>query len=623
MTKLIQVLNQNKLFKFVSSIRLAVPVMLLLIGAVAAGTIFESIYSAEYARIAIYDTFWFNIFLGFLGLNIFAAMMSRYPWKLRHLGFVITHIGILILLFGSFVTKVVGVDGSLQIQEGGTGNTVVLPDLMIAYQFDNSPSVVSVGFKKSLFTQDASDLSSLNSDIGHVLKVEKFMPFVELEKSYLASEDGTTGSSAVGIGFQMKSRFFDVKEWLHTLDQPVLQLGPATLKIILDKAGQTGLYSRGGGERLPAKESAAPEQVVVKDFKTGKELGRFTPTQLKAGVAISGVKIQVLKLFSRAIVSENKLTESGSPNSPANPAMELKLSKGKDTQREVLYGKYPQFSLNKDGVFGLRLEYQTGNAVSSDLGMISHNPHENESADPESPAMTRGGGPDGNTIEFHVNLADTSKVRVELWKAGKKIEQRNMREGETFQTPWMGMELYLASITVGAYASYNVKEVRPKAGGKSLPNAAVFVRPVGSDQAFWLSQGEAKSVQLAGRPASVMFSNRTLTLPFSLRLQKFTKKDYPGTETPYSYESLVRDEESGVETLISMNEPLKIKGYTLYQASFSMNPGEAPTSVLSVNQDPGRWIKYLGSLVLSLGIIIFTLMRSRFYHSPQSEGKKV
>jgi cytochrome c biogenesis protein ResB len=53
-----------------------------------------------------------------------------------------------------------------------------------------------------------------------------------------------------------------------------------------------------------------------------------------------------------------------------------------------------------------------------------------------------------------------------------------------------------------------------------------------------------------------------------------------------------------------MNEPLKHGGYTLYQASFQQGPtGEPIASILSVNYDPGRWIKYLGSLIICLGVI--------------------
>jgi cytochrome c biogenesis protein ResB len=54
-----------------------------------------------------------------------------------------------------------------------------------------------------------------------------------------------------------------------------------------------------------------------------------------------------------------------------------------------------------------------------------------------------------------------------------------------------------------------------------------------------------------------------------------------------------------------MNEPLKHNGFTFYQASFQENQtGEATTSILSVNKDPGRWIKYLGSFLIVLGTIV-------------------
>jgi hypothetical protein len=34
-------------------------------------------------------------------------------------------------------------------------------------------------------------------------------------------------------------------------------------------------------------------------------------------------------------------------------------------------------------------------------------------------------------------------------------------------------------------------------------------------------------------------------------------------------------------------------------------------TILSVNKDPGRELKYIGSIILCLGIIIYTLQKSR------------
>ena len=61
-----------------------------------------------------------------------------------------------------------------------------------------------------------------------------------------------------------------------------------------------------------------------------------------------------------------------------------------------------------------------------------------------------------------------------------------------------------------------------------------------------------------------------------------------------------------------MNQPLKYNGYTFYQASFQENEkGEATASILSVNRDPGRWVKYLGSFLIVLGTIIMFYFKRR------------
>ena len=79
-----------------------------------------------------------------------------------------------------------------------------------------------------------------------------------------------------------------------------------------------------------------------------------------------------------------------------------------------------------------------------------------------------------------------------------------------------------------------------------------------------------------------------------------------------SFESLVQVARTGIVQKISMNEPLKLEGFTIYQASYSITP-EQTLSIFSVNQDPGRFLKYLGSLILGIGIITITLMRSRVW----------
>lgn len=602
-------LNGNKFFKFISSVRLAVPVMLGLIISVAAGTIFESLHSAEYAKIAVYNSSWFYALLALLCVNIFSSMMSRYPWKKHHTGFVITHIGILTLLTGSFITSFYGIDGSLQIPEKQSNNVVIMSRLMLGYQFENSPTLNSVFFEKTLFEKDKNDLNFINEKIGHVIQLEKFVPFASVERGYSAGDDN---SGPIGISFGLKSQFFDVKEWLHSTDNPVMQMGPATIKIVIDdKVSVNQDQTQKRVIASPTKKNS--NYIRVSDFNSKKELTQIEISKLKKeSFNYKGIKIKLTQSYQRAIVSNNKIVESEDPSSPPSPAVELLIEKENQKLREVLYGKFPGFSLNQAGVFGLKLELiSTEFEEQSSLPSGHPNINQNESLETteQSPMSAQ-----GNIVEFHVNRNRPNEVRVELWKSGKKVSEKLMKEGETFQTPWMGMQLFLGSIVFGSQSTTDVRAVRPTPG-KELPPSAVFVKPIGFEKGFWLTQGDAKTIQIGDRNIQIVFSNERFILPFSLSLEKFTKKDYPGTETPYSYESLVRLETDKSEHLISMNEPLKNQGFTLYQSSYILNPGQPPTTILSINRDPGRPIKYLGSLILSLGIIIFTIMRSRIYRN--------
>jgi cytochrome c biogenesis protein ResB len=57
-----------------------------------------------------------------------------------------------------------------------------------------------------------------------------------------------------------------------------------------------------------------------------------------------------------------------------------------------------------------------------------------------------------------------------------------------------------------------------------------------------------------------------------------------------------------------MNNPLKTHGYTFYQSSYFLDQAGEYHSVLSVNRDPGRFVKYQGSLLLVLGLIVHFLI---------------
>src|SRR3990167_9105221 len=118
-------------FKFFASLRLAVALIVILGIFFAAGTFIESNHGAHAAQVLIYRTQWLSVLLFLLALNLLASALDRLPWKKKHIGFLTTHLGIILMLAGSLVTQAFGIEGQVQIQEGQTEGRMTLAEPLL------------------------------------------------------------------------------------------------------------------------------------------------------------------------------------------------------------------------------------------------------------------------------------------------------------------------------------------------------------------------------------------------------------------------------------------------------------------------------------------------------------
>ncbi len=157
--------------------------------------------------------------------------------------------------------------------------------------------------------------------------------------------------------------------------------------------------------------------------------------------------------------------------------------------------------------------------------------------------------------------------------------------------------------------------------GANVSPSAIHIRAGDgkkSGSAVWLGLGDRATMDIPGangqsRHFTIGYFPRRIVLPFGVRLEKFSIDRYQGTASPMEFSSVV-DVEGGKDPavkdhLISMNEPLKYGGFTFYQTSYIDAQPRPTVSIFSVNQDPGRWLKYLGSLLIVLGSIWLFAMR--------------
>ena len=145
---------------------------------------------------------------------------------------------------------------------------------------------------------------------------------------------------------------------------------------------------------------------------------------------------------------------------------------------------------------------------------------------------------------------------------------------------------------------------------KPSENTLKAIRVKHDGQSVWLGQNSYVRFFKEDRLYVLAYLNQTQALGFSLNLLDFKITNYQGSSKAKSYESQV-EMEDGAQILISMNEPLKYKGWTFYQSSFiePKKAGDSYVSVLSVNRDPGRILKYIGSALIVIGIILLFYRR--------------
>ena len=108
-------------------------------------------------QFGVYGTWWFALLNLLLAVNIFCAAAIRYPWKRHQTGFVITHIGLLTLLFGCLMQRRGGIDAQMPIFEGQIGHRAFedTHHFQLAIQKKGStsrkPEVISIPFTAGPF----------------------------------------------------------------------------------------------------------------------------------------------------------------------------------------------------------------------------------------------------------------------------------------------------------------------------------------------------------------------------------------------------------------------------------------------------------------------------------------
>ncbi|WP_122893083.1 cytochrome c biogenesis protein CcsA [Arcobacter peruensis] len=126
-------------------------------------------------------------------------------------------------------------------------------------------------------------------------------------------------------------------------------------------------------------------------------------------------------------------------------------------------------------------------------------------------------------------------------------------------------------------------------------------------------KGMQRDLQFGDTTVSLEYGSKILYLPFAIKLNDFQLDRYPGSHSPSSYASevtVIQEDNTSYDYRIFMNRTLHQGNFLFFQSSYF--PDETGT-VLSVNNDPGKWPTYFGYFLLTLGLVLnFFDKKSRF-----------
>ena len=167
---------------------------------------------------------------------------------------------------------------------------------------------------------------------------------------------------------------------------------------------------------------------------------------------------------------------------------------------------------------------------------------------------------------------------------------------------------------------------RPLAKQAEVNDAGAYATAVLADGTrieglLWGGQAAPWTVAVDGVEWGVDLRKERYPMPFTIRLDEFTKEDHPRMSMARVFSSDVTVFEGGSSRpiLISMNEPLRDEGLVLYQSSYGpQDPRstEPAYSVLSVVRNPADTYPLIACVVIAAGLVIhFTRKLTKYVRS--------
>jgi len=597
--------QRNAVFKLFSSVKLAVVLLAVLIIASIAGTIYESSFDAKVARAYVYGAPWFNIWLLILVANLTVSALSRWPWKKYHVAFLVTHLGIITLLFGSLIGRIWGTEGTITLFKGEPPSNRLLVD-QHQLRVRDTDGIIK-GYPAEFINRPPTakrpwDLGPLAS--GARLSIVEYAPLVEGKLNPKPLEAG--GAPAVHFTITTAMMGQRLESWLMA-DDPQhgsFDMGLARIELKRGSAPSVPPNDSKAEREVEIEESIfaftkAPEQQVAKSSKGGNTGARVLLAQPQEG-------------------NNGKVTitiggKSWTHDVAANLRRDRPLEGSPFTMR--IEGYWPDFRIengkpaslsetpnNPAVVVSLR-----GRAIPAAAAPDAHGTGETE------------GELAANRLTLFIAADGTITYDLTSRKAGRTSGTLDLNT--PLPTGWADWQLAVDRAMSHAEQWMDFNAVSSAPPTANLPDG-IRIRVQRGAEALeqWVPAGWQIAIPTTPAPIQVAYGWKQEQLPIALELLDFEVQRNEGNDSPAGFKSTVRvtDREGRSATgQCWMNNPFSYPGqwwrtwtgltYKMSQASW--NPENLGQSTIQILRDPGWLLKWIGSLLICSGIFMLFYLR--------------
>lgn len=571
------------------SLHLAMLLLITLTGVCIAATLLESGFSSRVARAYVYGSPWFNLWLLLLCLNLICSTMTRWPWQRHHLGFVITHAGIIILLGGALLGRARGFEGSLDLSRGAPPATQVLLDRpRLTVESPATGQLFSTPFDPEVRTPrpDRPRLLPLpSSDIQLVIDgyTTRSVEQTTLQPDPASPNPGTTleftgpfGPEPIRLPLALNSASDSranlspqtIVEFLPTLPalaQPsVAPTFRETQMVLARDPAQPILHNTAGtptGFRffLGSRNSGDPLELEILRPDGSGEIYRLTDLLNRTLDDFSGTKILVARYWPNLVLTNGQPTTEG--DQPLNPAVLV-----------MLEGSLP---------------------------------------DTTPARLTLAPGPTPDTLLFLGQSPSSPATRG------------TAQLGQPFSPGWAGWSVRILTLEPHARIETITSPSQKIESTPGRPALHAHLRsPDGTvGPARWIASGTSTVLNNSGAASRIGFGLELQNLPFSIRLDSFAVPRDPGTDEPANFLATVtfNDEKKKIEVpaQLEMNQPAtyppgllpQITGLSYKFSQAGWDPQNLNRTTLQVLHDPGWLLKWSGSLLMVAGIFSMFYLR--------------